>query len=454
MKNFLSIILTSIFLFQCAPPAEQVEEIVIQNVNVISGTSDVKTDEPTTVVIRDKEIYKIGTHKPSTNAIMIDGTDKYLMPGLTEMHAHIPIVKEENDTLLKETLFLYLSQGITTIRGMLGDPYHLELKKSIAQDDIISPRVYTSSPSMNGNSIPTVEAAREKVKQYKADGYDFLKIHPGITLEVWDELEKTAKAEGMVFSGHVPVLVGIRRALSAQYGTIDHIDGFLEGLVPESAGVAKDANGFFGYNFTDLADPSVIPELVKLAKDNNVAVVPTQSLFTRWFSPKDPALMMEEPEMKYMPAQTRFTWRQNKSRMINDESYNEEQWKRFVDIRTAILKEIDKQDVTILAGSDAPQVMNVPGFSLHHEMRDMQDAGISTSKIIKSATAAPATFFNAADQYGSIAKGLSADLILLNKNPLTDIGNVSSIEAVIVRGHMISRSEIDAKLEAIAKRNN
>lgn len=454
MKNLFFLILTSIALLQCGPPVEQVEEIVIQNVNILTGTSDLKIDESTTVVIRDKKIYKIGSHKPSTKATIINGADKYLMPGLTEMHAHIPVVTEGNDTLLKETLFLYLSQGITNIRGMLGDPYHLKLKKAIEQDDILSPRVYTSSPSMNGNSVPSVEAAREKVKQYKEEGYDFLKIHPGITLEVWDELEKTAKAEGIVFSGHVPVLVGIRRALSSQYGTIDHIDGFLEGLVPESAGVAKDANGFFGYNFTDIADVSMIPELVKMAKDNNVAVVPTQSLFTRWFSPKDPALMMEEPEMKYMPAQTRFTWRQNKSRMINDESYNEEQWKRFVDIRTAILKEIDKQDVIILAGSDAPQVMNVPGFSLHHEMRDMQAAGISTSKIIKSATTAPATFFSAGDQYGRIAEGLSADLILLNKNPLTNIENTSSIEAVIVRGHMIDRSEIDAKLEAIAKRNN
>ena len=453
MKNYLFIITVLIFFSQCASPTEQVEEIVIQNVNVISTKDDVKINETSNVVIRDQKIYKIGSHTPSSKATIIDGTGKYLMPGLTEMHAHIPVVKDGNDTLLKETLFLYLSQGITTIRGMLGDPYHLQLKESIARDEILSPRVYTSSPSMNGNSIPTKEVAREKVKQYKEEGYDFLKIHPGITLEVWDELEKTAKAEDMVFSGHVPVLVGIRKALSAQYGTIDHLDGFLEGLVPESAGVAKDANGFFGYNFTDIADLSVIPELVKMAKDNNVAVVPTQSLFTRWFSPKDPALMMKEPEMKYMPAQTRFTWRQNKSRMINDESYNEEQWKRFIDIRTALLKEIDKQDVTILAGSDAPQVMNVPGFSLHHEMRDMQSAGISTAKIIKSTTSAPAIFFSADNDYGSITEGLSADLILLNKNPLDNIEYASSIEAVIVRGRMIDKAEIDNRLTAIAKRN-
>ena len=454
MKNFFFIILASITFFRCTQPVEHVEEIVIQNVNIVSSSSELKVDQPTTVVIRDKEIYKIGSHKPSTKATIIDGTDKYLMPGLTEMHAHIPVVKENNDTLLKETLFLYISQGITTIRGMLGDPYHLELKKSIAQDDLLSPRVYTSSPSMNGNSVPTVEEARNKVKQYKEEGYDFLKIHPGITLEVWDELEKTAKAEGMVFSGHVPVLVGIRRALSSQYGTIDHIDGFLEGLVPESAGVAADANGFFGYNFTDIADLSMIPELVKMAKDNNVAIVPTQSLFTRWFSPKDPALMMEEPEMRYMPAQTRFTWRQNKSRMISDDTYNEEQWKRFVDIRTALLQEIDKQDVTILAGSDAPQVMNVPGFSLHHEMREMQSAGISTSKIIESATSAPATFFNAENDYGQVKEGLSADLVLLNKNPLTDIENASSIEAVILRGQLIDKNTIEKRLASIAKRNN
>ncbi len=453
MKYWISVILIPLLFAYCSPPIEHVEEIVITNVNVVTTVPAVTIEKKEAVVIRDNKIYKIGSHRPSSKATIIDGTDKYLMPGLTEMHAHIPVVTEGNDTLLKETLFLYLSQGITNIRGMLGDPFHLELKKSIASNEILSPRVYTSSPSMNGNSIPTVEEARDKVVQYKNDGYDFLKIHPGIKLEVWDEVEKTAKSAGIPYSGHVPVLVGIRRALDAQYGTVDHLDGFLEGLVPSSADVAPDANGFFGYNFTDLVDLTMIPGLVKAAKENNVAVVPTQSLFTRWFSPTDPAIMLNEPEMKYMPAQTRYTWRQSKSRLINDSTYTEDQWKRYIRVRTLILQEIDKQNVTILAGSDAPQVMNVPGFSLHHEMNDMHDAGISTEKIIMSATSNPAAFFSASDVYGNIDEGLSADLILINKNPVSNIKNMSSIEAVIVRGTLLDRSTIDHRLEEIAIRN-
>jgi len=453
MRSALTII-TLLTLLACTPkPSSDIVETVITHVNIISMTGQDRVSSDQSVVIRDGKIYKTGTHTPSTKATIVDGTGLYLMPGLTEMHAHIPVAEAGNDTLVKETLYLYLSQGVTNIRGMLGNPYHLGLREEVADGNVLGPRIYTSSPSMNGNSVKTPEEAKEKVTQYKEEGYDFLKIHPGIQIEVWDVLERTAQEVGIPYAGHVPVDVGIRRALNAGYGTVDHLDGYLEGLVPASAGVAPDANGFFGYNFTDIADESIIPELVKMTIDNDVAVVSTQTLFTRWFSPKDPAVMMEEPEMKYMPAQTRFTWRQNKSRLINDESYNAEQWERFITIRKKLLSEMDRQGVTFLLGSDAPQVMNVPGFSLHHEMRDMSDAGIPPYKILESGTIGPAKYFGAEGQYGTIQTGSVADLILLGANPLDDIANTSRIEGVFVRGQYLSKEEIAMRLEEIARRH-
>lgn len=447
-------IITLLIIFSCKKTFPSIEgDLIIKNVNVISMTGESDIYENVSVVIKDGLISAIGQYNVHGQAEVVDGRGKFLVPGLTEMHAHIPVATDGNDTLVKETLFLYLSQGITNIRGMLGNSYHLELRQEVEDGDVLGPRIYTSSPSMNGNSIPSKEDAIEKVQQYKNDGYDFLKIHPGIQLDVWNELEKTAKEVGIYYAGHVPVNVGIRRALSAGYGTVDHLDGFVEGLVPESEDVAEDANGFFGFNFTDIVDVKLIPELVEMAIANDVAVVPTQTLFTRWFSPSDPTEMMMEPEMKYMPAQTRFTWRQNKSRILNDTSYTAEKWQRFIEVRNSLLREMDRQGITFLLGSDAPQVMNVPGFSLHHEMNDMAEVGISNYKILHSGTAAPATYFHATNEYGTIVQGASADLILLNKDPLQDISNMSSIESVVVKGKVISKSEIEKTLESIALRN-
>ncbi len=427
--------------------------IAITNVHVIPMTQEGEILKHQTVVIVNGKIDKISTAKPRPNVTIVDGTGMYLIPGLTEMHAHIPVPGDGDETLVKETLFLYLSQGVTTIRGMLGNPYHLNLKDKVKSGEILGPRIYTSSPSLNGNSIKTPEEARTKITQYKKDGYDFLKIHPGIKLNVWEQVERTATEVGIPYAGHVPVDVGIRRALNAGYATVDHLDGFVEGLVPASVGVAPDANGFFGYNFTDIVDKNIIKELIQMTLKNNVGVVPTQTLFTRWFSPTDPNLMMEEVEMKYMPSETRYSWRQNKTRMINDESYDADKWKRFIEIRKSILAQMDKAGVTFLLGSDAPQVMNVPGFSLHHEMKDMADAGISNYKILESGTVNPAVFFGAEGAYGTIEAGASADLILINQNPLDDIRHASRIEGVFIGGVYLSKKIIDQKLKEIALRN-
>ena len=452
MKQFF-LLATVLTIIQCSsPPVYEGEELVFQNVSIVTMADD-KVLQNQSLVVRGDSIYRMGEYTPGKNATVIDGSGKYIIPGLTEMHAHIPVAVEGNDTLVKETLFLYLSQGVTTIRGMLGNPYHLELKELIDKGEILSPRVFTSSPSINGGSVTSKEEAIEKVTQYQKEGYDFLKIHPGVKLEVWDQIEATANKVGISYAGHVPVEVGIHRALEAEYRTIDHLDGYIDGLIPDKVEFDKDAGGFFGYGFRDLVDENMIKDLVAKTKAQNVSVVATQTLFTRWFSPDDPDEMMQADEMQYMPSKTRFSWRQNKERMISDEDYNVEGWGKYIQIRKAILKEMDDQNVNFLLGSDAPQVMNVPGFSIHHEMKEMADAGFSNLKILMSGTVGPAKFFEDEGEYGVIAEGASADFILLSGNPLEDISNAQKINGVMVRGNWLSKIEIDRKLKEIATRN-
>jgi len=424
-------------------------EYIITNVSVIPMTRDTILFNQN-VWIKEGRILNINAETLPKTANIIDGNGKYLIPGLSEMHAHIPTSKDGDDSAVKEILFLYLSQGVTKIRGMLGDPYHLGLRSAAAEGKILSPRIYTSSPSLNGNSIPTPEDAITKVTQYKKDGYDFLKIHPGIKLEVWEALEKTANQVGIPFAGHVPTAVGIHRALESQYKTIDHLDGYLEGLVPQSQDVDPNENGFFGYNFTPLLDESLIPDLVTKTLQNNVAIVPTQTLFSRWFSPVPIEELASEKEMKYVAPKMMFTWRQMRTQYARD-NFSKEQWEKFMDYRIKILKEMDARGVTFLLGSDAPQVFNVPGFSIHHEMKDMSDAGISNYKILQSGTINPAVFFHTKGHVGKIIVGAPSDLILLNANPLENIQNAQKIEGVMIGKKWLPKEMIEARLDKIAK---
>ncbi|MCB0686681.1 MAG: amidohydrolase, partial [Saprospiraceae bacterium] len=199
----------------------EAQTILIKNVNVIPMTAETILKNRD-VKIEGERITAIESSNSNLTAdIVIDGQNQYLLPGLAEMHAHIPVADGTDDALVRETLFLYLANGITTIRGMLGNPYHLELRKQVQAFMFPSPRIYTSIPSLNGNTITTKEEAKQKVTQYAADGYDFLKIHPGIKRDVFDEMAKTANTVGIDFAGHVPVDVGIEHAIASRYATID-----------------------------------------------------------------------------------------------------------------------------------------------------------------------------------------------------------------------------------------
>lgn len=421
---------------------------VFTNVNIV----DVRTGEIRQghVVVDSTKIQHILESDSSLDlggATVIDGTGRYLIPGLAEMHAHVPSLPWDNPKM-EETLFLYLSNGVTTIRGMLGHPHHLELRERIKSQDALGPRLYTSSPSISGNTIPDPETAREKVRAYKEDGYDFLKIHPGLKLDVFDELVKTADEVGIQFAGHVSTMVGIRHALESNYATIDHVDAYLEGLVPEEENVDPNANGFFGFYFTDLADLSMIPELVKMSRDNEVWVVPTQSLFDRWLSPKDPDLIAQEEEMKYMSPETIQNWIQSKKNLISDPQYDSAKFARFNNIRFQLIKALHEDGQGLLLGSDAPQVFNVPGFSIHHELRGMINAGLSPLEAIQTGTVNPGIFHQ--EKFGEVKEGFDADLILLENNPLENIDNLKNPLGVMARGQWLDREMITGRLKEIA----
>ncbi|MEM1134694.1 MAG: amidohydrolase family protein [Bacteroidota bacterium] len=453
MKYFL--ILIGLFI-SCSTPQQSTlpsddDITLIQEVNIINVRSG-EVSKNKFVLIKEGKISDILDEKPALaeNTTVIEGKGQFLMPGLAEMHAHIPSPDWGRENI-EETLFLYLSNGVTTIRGMLGHPLHLELREQTANNEVLSPRIFTSSPSLNGNTVRNVEEAETKVRTYNEAGYDFLKLHPGIQLEVFDAIVKTANEVGITFAGHVSTDVGIRHALESGYASIDHVDGFIEGLVPKEKGLDPNTNGFFGYNFTYDADPKLIDELVAMTNTYKVWVVPTQSLFDRWFSPDEASTLATAPEMKYMPKTTLENWIKSKENLISDPEYSTEKWNAFNTLRLKIIYNLQKKGHGLLLGSDAPQVFNVPGFSIHHELAGMLAAGLSPLEAIQIGTINPATFLNKTGEFGEIIKGASADCILVANNPLEDLQALRAINGVMVRGKWLSKKFIDNKLEEISK---
>jgi len=449
MKKFFA--LTFLFAALSCTAQNPAGETLFRNVNVIPMTAETVLKNQD-VLIKDGEIVSIGktgTVKYKNDARIIEAGGKYLIPGLAEMHAHVPPVDDIEP--MKEVLKLFLYNGITTIRGMLGHPRHLELRSKINSGEIIGPHFYTSGPSFNGNSVKTAEAGAQMVRDQKKAGYDFLKLHPGLTKENFAAIATTAKEVNIPFAGHVSYDVGVWRAIEAGYASIDHLDGFVESLVPGIENIPEQQVGSFGMFIAKNADAKKIPALMKALKEKNIWVVPTQALAERWFSPlKDADAFAREPEMIYMKEETMKNWVNSKKNIMNNPNYKADEIKSFIALRRRLIYECQRNGVGLLLGSDGPQVFNVPGFSVHHELKYMVDAGLTPYQALQSGTVNVAKYFNLKNS-GMIKPGYKSDLVLLDGNPLENIENTSKVAGVMIDRTWISKQEITAELKKLEK---
>jgi imidazolonepropionase-like amidohydrolase len=395
-----------------------------------------------TVIVRAGRIEEIGPSGKVTvpaGATRVDAAGKFLMPALAEMHAHIP-PGNVPDEAIERTLFLYAANGIGTIRGMLGDPRHLVYRGRAEKGEIVSPRIYTSGPSLNGNSAPTIEAAVQMVTAQKQAGYDLLKIHPGVKRDVFDALAAKAKEVAIPFAGHVPLDVGLARALEAKYATIDHLDGYVEALAKNPT-----ASQFFGINLINEVDESRIPALIEKTKAAGTSMVPTETLFVNLLNDEDAQAMARRPEMKYVQPQTVQNWIGQKQKFAQMPSADRQ---KYLALRRSLIKQLHAAGVPFLLGSDAPQMWNVPGFSIHRELQVMVAAGLTPYEALRSGTANVAAHFGTAATAGTVAKGKRADLVLVDANPLDDIANSAKIAGVMLNGRWMSKADIDKRLES------
>jgi len=426
------------------------QPVAFEDVSVIPMDRE-RVLEHQTVIVRNGRVAALGPVASTTipaDARRIDGRGKYLIPGLAEMHAHIPAPQAATafgSNFTQNVLFLYVSAGVTTIRGMLGHPSHLDLRRRVEAGDIVGPRIWTSGPSVNGTSVQTPDSAVRAATTQQAAGYDFIKIHPGLTRSVFDSLDAAADRVGIPFAGHVPIDVGLARALEARYWSIDHLDGYVEALAGRSG---QDGGGWFGVAFTDDVDESQIPGLARRTRESGVWNVPTQILMESYATAESAEEMARRPELRYIPARMRAQWRDWK---VNAASQQPQAvMDRWIGIRRSLLTALHDAGAGLLLGSDAPQVWNVPGFSVHRELASLVRAGLTPYQALETGTRNVAAFFGVTNDAGTIEVGKWADFVLLDGNPLADIRNTERRSGVMLRGTWLPKATIDERLATIA----
>lgn len=408
-----------------------------------------------TVVVVDGRIAAIGSDNSvavPSGSFTIDASGGYLMPGLTEMHGHVP--GTDDPQYLEDVLFLYVANGVTTVRGMQGREGHIELRGRIERHEALGPRFITSGPALSGNSVDGPDEARQLVLDQVAAGYDFIKILRGLTREEFDAAAKSAAEAGTHIADHVPDDVGVARALQVSQATIDHLDGYPQYLVsPEFDPSSMDA-GFYGVNLLETIDDEDIAGAARETRDAGVWIVPTNIMIANVALPSPSAeALAARPQMAYLPPDLVAGWVQSKQGRVGTINREPDAGRRLVELRNRMVRIMHEEGVGLLLGSDAPQFFNVPGFSLHDELKYMVDAGLSPYEALHMGMIAPADFFNAEDEFGRIAVGLAADLVLLAENPLENVAAAAMPLGVMVRGEWLDRGRIDAGLEAIATRH-
>ena len=418
-----------------------------------------------TVVVRDGRIASVG---PSTganipaDAMRIDGKGKFLMPGLAEMHAHVQGPQAANsEELNRDIMFLYVANGITSIRAMLGAPNQLVLRQQLEKGEVVGPTMYVAAPSLNGQSAPDAQTASRLVRRHKEAGYDLLKIHPGLNRLAYDAIVRAAREVGITWAGHVSAQIGVEHILDTKQSTIDHLDGYIEAAASDEirqAMASPSSRVTLPEMWRSVTDARM-RELARKTKQAGTWTVPTMFLWESFFAPESPEEWAKRDEMKYAPKQWVNNWtNQKRQRMQGDaqKGIAPADAALHIGLRRGMLKALVDEGAPLLMGTDSPQMFNVPGFALHRELQVAVDAGLSPFQVLESGSRNVGRYvaqdLKRDGNFGTVTVGGRADLVLLNSSPLQSLRNLTDRAGVMVKGHWVPRSEIDKGLEKLAAR--
>ena len=414
--------------------------VAIVNVNVLPMDVE-RVLERQTIVVANGRITSMGNARSVTvppGAQTIDGSGKYLMPGLADVHVHFHGNPPAEYPLLLE---LFVANGVTTVLGLRGAPQVLELREAVARGRVFGPRLYTVGPYINEPFVTTPDEVERAVIEQKRAGYDFVKLHGDLSREAYSRLLAVARREGIRVVGHAPRNLGVEVMFAerpAQYA-LAHAEEYLYDRQNRS---------------TDSSLPHVearIPELARATAEARIWLMPNLTAYkmiARMVGDLDAVLA--RPEVRYLPRSSQAMWgpaTNPYTNRIRPDRY-EPMMRRYA-LLEQLVREFHARGVRMLIGTDAMNTGVVPGFSTHDEMADLARAGLSRYAVLRAATANAAEFLGVEGERGTVAVGQRADLVLLDANPLTDIANTRRIAGVMLRGRWLSAGEIAAMLERL-----
>jgi imidazolonepropionase-like amidohydrolase len=452
-------------LFLAAPARGQSQSLegpsdayAITNVTVIDTTGGpVKSN--VTVVIDGNRITYVGKGRArvSKKAHLVDGTGKFLIPGLWDMHIHtffgdwVPGGKEV-------TLPLFIANGITGVRDMGSDlDLILTARRDIASGVLIGPRLVVAGPMLDGPktqfpatiAIVTPNDGRRVVDMLKSRGVDFIKVQSYVPRDAYFAIADESKKQNIVFVGHVPDAIRASEASNAGQKSFEHLIGIFEASSTVEDELLKGPKG--PGRFLETYDPAREAAIIQLLAKNQTWQCPTL-YWERGQWLVDAIDVTKDPDGRYAPLFWREkSWPKFTAGIIKDLDTDPLPVRqKFVEHELDIVRNLHQAGVPFLAGTDTPAGVDVlPGFSLHLELLRFVAAGFTPLEALQTGTINPAKFLDKTSDFGTIEPGKVADLVLLDANPLDDIANTRKIEAVFANGRYYSRAQLDRILQDV-----
>lgn len=474
----MTLFLTALLLTAGPATAQSIAFTDVTVIDVVEGAAD----PGQTVVVTGDRITAVGPKneiKVGAGATVIDGSGKFLIPGLWDMHIHnvndvwkpVPWdfhTPDPEEADQREIYMpIYLAFGITGTRELSGGRRSVKLRERIEAGEILGPHMVVGSPLLDGPhpvwpdaaviSIDGPETAREVVTELHAQGFDFLKPYNLLSAESYRALHERARELGMEVAGEIPISVSLWEAAELGQRTVEHLTGVElacsnreEELRERYMARIRDLNAdpssedpvdiWYQSEWEPLKsiDPTRCAALFAHLAAHDTWVVPTL-VIQRMISYYDDPRLVNDPNFRYIDPSSRDL------EAAADRFNPERRLRSLYDYRASVIDELHDAGVGILAGSDTPG-----GFTLHQELEIFVEGGLSPLDALRTATIDPARYLGREDELGSIAQGKIADLVLLRKNPLEDIHNTQAIEAVVFQGHLLERHRLDRMLEQLA----
>jgi imidazolonepropionase-like amidohydrolase len=416
--------------------------LAITHVNVIDTIAGATLPD-LTVVIRDDRIVSVEKSSVTPpGAEVVDGRDRFLIPGLWDMHVHLSYAR-------LSALPALVANGVMYVRDMGSDLSEIDRwRAQITANTLVGPTIFRAGPMLNGmefNSYQLAVAneteARIAVRTLKKVGVDFIKLHRRTSREAYLAIANEARMLGLPFTGHVPMTVSPGDASDAGQASIEHTETLFEGtFTAERAG--KDLTAEIArWRETDAS--ALFARFVR----NGTTVNPTMIALT------DLVRLLEtdkpDPRARYIAASARQEAEKSLAGMRPNAA------KVLLDLKPRVRElqmvtgMMNRSGVRLLSGTDLSFLI-APGFSLHDELELMVRAGLTTAEALRTATVNPARLFPS-HPAGTIAPGQSAGLLLLDANPLMDVRNTQRIRGVVLRGKFLNRKSLDELLLQAAR---